>query len=72
MLDAPVNLETTMRPDQQKLEAQHESGRKDTQDDLRHRKQPKSASRQDQQAPDDATAHQRVRGQDPNLGRGHH
>lgn len=62
-----------MRPDEQKLRAQHEEGKKNEQKDLENQRQPQSLANRDRsERGRDETGEGRVRSQDPNFGRGHH
>ena len=62
-----------MRPDNQKLKATQQSGRKTDARELDHHGQKVSpAHRPEAQAEDEASAIDRTRSRDPNFGRGHH
>lgn len=62
-----------MRPDDQKLKATQQSGRKDEARDLEHHGQKVSpAHRPEAQAEDEAAGLDRTRSRDPGFGRGHH
>ncbi|HZH42745.1 MAG TPA: hypothetical protein VEY50_01485 [Lysobacter sp.] len=62
-----------MRPDAAKQNATQQEGAKDEAKDLENLRQPESAARREQdERGRDETARGRVRGQDPNFGRGHH
>lgn len=61
-----------MRPDPAKQQATQQEGRKDEARDLDDRRQPTSLANRDRQdRADDGDGQEKVRGQDPNLGRGH-